>query len=477
MRCGRRAVAPDVVEEKHVEDLLGDISDIIWGPVLLIPLLLLTGLYLTIVLRGLQFHKLGFGLWFGLIKRKEVGAEGDITHYQALATALAATIGVGNIAGVATAIGIGGPGALFWMWVTGLVGMATKYSEAFLGVRFRRVDAAGEQSGGPMFYLRDGIGCGLGKVLGLLFAIFAAIAAFGIGNGVQSNTVASSIQEEFGVAPWLTGLVLALLAGVVLLGGIKSIGRVTAGFVPFMAVIYLVGATVVLAVNASEIPSALQLIFTDAFTGTAATGGFAGAALLTVIRMGVARGIFSNESGLGTGGIAAAAAQTSNPLRQALVSMTQTFLDTLVVVTFTGLTIVVTGVWTGELEGAPMTADAFTQGMPGEWGSIIVTLSVAFFAFSTLLGWSYFGERSMDFLFGRRAVVPYRVVFVVVIYIGAVAELGVVWTFSDIANGLMALPNLVGLLILSGLIARETREYLSQPNWRDVVTSEPPPKP
>ncbi|MFA9444193.1 alanine/glycine:cation symporter family protein [Egicoccus sp. AB-alg6-2] len=452
-----------------MSEVLGTISDFVWGPWLLIPLLLLTGLYLTVLLRGVQFHKLTYALWLALIKRKEAGGEGDVTHYQALATALAATIGVGNIAGVATAIGIGGPGALFWMWMTGLVGMATKYAEAFLGVKYRRRDAAGEQSGGPMFYLRDGVGGTLGKVLGILFAVFAAVAAFGIGNGVQANTVADVMSDEFGVATWLTGLVLVLGAGAVLIGGIKAIGRFAAAFVPVMAIIYLVGATIVLAANAAEIPGALAMIFSDAFTGTAATGGFVGAGLLTVIRMGVARGIFSNESGLGTGAIAAAAAQTTNPVRQALVSMTQTFLDTLVVVTFTGLTLVVTGVWElGEEEGATLTSQAFSQGLPGEWGSIIVTLSVAFFAFSTLLGWAYYGERNMDFLFGRRAVVPYRVLFIAVIFVGATAELEVVWTFSDILNGLMALPNLVGLLLLSGLVARETRVYLGRRDWKDL---------
>jgi AGCS family alanine or glycine:cation symporter len=451
-----------------VEDLLGNLADFVWGPWLLIPLLLLTGLYLTVMLRGIQFHKLTYSLWLALIKRKEADAEGDVTHYQALATALAATIGVGNIAGVATAIGIGGPGALFWMWVTGLVGMATKYSEAFLGVKFRRRDAKGEQSGGPMFYLRDGVGGGLGKALGILFAVFAAIAAFGIGNGVQANTVADVVSDEFGIEPWITGIILVVGAGAVLLGGIRSIGRFTAAFVPLMAILYMGGATVVLAANAAEIPGALGIIFTDAFSGTAATGGFAGAGLLLVIRMGVARGIFSNESGLGTGAIAAAAAQTTEPTRQALVSMTQTFLDTLVVVTFTGLTLVTTGVWTGDEEGATMTSAAFSQGLPGEWGSMLVTISVAFFAFSTLLGWAYYGERSMDFLFGRSAVVPYRAVFVAVIFVGATAELDVVWTFSDIMNGLMALPNLIGLLLLSPLIVRETRAFLARSDWREL---------
>lgn len=448
-----------------VSQCLEAASAIVWGPFLLIPLLLLTGLYLTIVLRGLQFHKLSHALWLALIKRREEGAEGDITHYQALSTALAATIGIGNIGGVATAIFLGGPGALLWMWVTGLVGMATKYAEAFLGVRYRGLDTRGEQSGGPMFYLSRGIRGWFGTFLGVFFAIAAAIAAFGIGNMVQSNTVADELNSQLGVPVVASGLVLAVLAAVVILGGIRSIGRVTALLVPFMAVVYVLGAALVLLLNLPDIPQAIGRVFTDAFTGTAATGGFAGAGIATVIRFGVARGIFSNESGLGTGGIAAAAAQTSNPARQALVSMTQTFIDTLVVVSFTGLVIITTGAWTSGETGAPLTSLAFTEGLPGEWGGFIVTLGVVLFAFSTLLGWSYFGERCMDRLFGRVAVTPYRLVFIVLIFVGAVLDLQVVWTFADVMNGLMALPNLVGLLLLSGLVARETRQFLSGPGW------------
>ncbi len=455
-----------------MQDALDTAAGFVWGPWLLIPVLLLTGLYLTIVLKALQFHKLGYALWLALIKRKEAGAEGDISHYQALTVALAATIGVGNIAGVATAIFAGGPGALFWMWITGLVGMATKYSEAFLGVKFRRVDAKGEQSGGPQFYLSEGIRGPLGQVLAIFFAIAAAIAAFGIGNMVQSNTVSASIEEEFGVATWVTGLVLTVGAGIVILGGIRWIGRFAALFVPFMAIAYIIGATWVIVVNIDALPSAIAMVFTDAFTGTAAGGGFAGATVMMVIRFGVARGIFSNESGLGTGGIAAAAARTSNPVRQALVSMTQTFLDTLVVVSFTGLSIIVTGAWMSGEDGAVLTRLAFEEGLPGEWGGIIVTLAVAFFAFSTLLGWAYYGERNMDRLFGRVAVTPYRVVFVLVIFVGAVQELEVVWTFSDIMNGLMALPNLIGLLIMSGMIVRETRAFFAEPNWREIVAKD-----
>ncbi len=455
-----------------IEEGLGWLSGVVWGEYLLVPLLLLTGLWLTVMLRGLQFRRLLYALWLALIKRKEVGAEGDITHYAALATALAATIGVGNIAGVAGAIAIGGPGAVLWMWVTGLVGMATKYSEAFLGVKYRRVDAKGEQSGGPMFYLSRGLPGGFGMTLGVAFAVFAAIAAFGIGNMVQANTVADSVNDQFGVSPVVTGAVLTVAAAAVILGGIRSIGRFAALFVPFMAVLYILGALWVLIVNVDALPAAIALIFQDAFSGTAATGGFAGAGIAVVIQQGVARGIFSNESGLGTGGIAAAAAQTTHPVRQALVSMTQTFIDTLVVVSFTGLAIVVTGAWTLEdvanREGARVTIEAFSQGLPGAWGGILVTVAVVFFAFSTLLGWSYFGERSMDFLFGRRAVEPYRVVFVALIFVGAVVEVNVVWLFADVMNGLMALPNLVGLLLLSGVVARETRAYLQRPDWKAV---------
>jgi alanine or glycine:cation symporter, AGCS family len=464
---------------EQVGDWLDAAVDFVWGPLLLIPLLLLTGLWLTLILRGLQFRQLGYALWFGLIKRREHGAEGDISHYQALTTALAATIGVGNIAGVATAIFFGGPGAVLWMWITGLVGMATKYSEAFLGVKYRRVDAKGEQSGGPMFYLRRGIDNGFGTALGFLFAVFAAIAAFGIGNMVQANTVADSVNDQFGIATWVTGLVLLIAAGAVIVGGIKSIGRVTAALVPFMAIAYILGALWVIIANIDGLPDAIALIFTDAFTGTAATGGFLGAGVAQVIQFGVARGIFSNESGLGTGGIAAAAAQTSHPVRQALVSMTQTFIDTLVVVSFTALAIITTGVWTSGERGATMTMLAFSEGLPGEWGSIIVALAVVLFAFSTLLGWSYFGERCMDFLFGRKAVGPYRILFVLLIFVGATQELTLVWAFADVMNGLMALPNLIGLLIMSGMIARETREYMRRSDWKTfgmepVAGQEPP---
>lgn len=447
---------------------LDGLNVIIWGPYLLMPLLLGVGLYLSIRLRGMPFLMLGRALRLGLFKRQDADAEGDISQFQALTTALAATVGTGNIVGVATAIAIGGPGALFWMWVTGLLGMATKYAEAFLAVRFRGTDDAGEKSGGPQYYLERGIPGRLGRLLGVSFAVFATIACFGIGNLTQGNAIASNVAASWSIAPWVTGIVLTAVTFVVLLGGIKSIGRVTAALVPIMIVLYMAAGAFILVVNMRDVPAAIGLIFSDAFTGTAATGGFIGSSILIAMRTGVARGLFSNESGLGSAAMAAAAAQTLHPVRQGLVSMTQTFIDTLVVVTFTGLTIITTGVWrqldpaTGlQISPAVMTGEAFTHGLPGAWGHWVVTLCLVLFAFSTILGWSYYGERNIERLFGTRAVVPYRSVFAMVVFVGCTAELKVVWAFSDAANGLMALPNLAGILLLSGLIVRETRHYLA----------------
>ncbi len=445
----------------RLTETLSAASSFIWGPWLLIPLLLLTGLYLTLRLRGIQFTRLWHALYLGLIVRKEKGAEGDISHFQALMTALAATVGTGNIVGVATAIAAGGPGALFWMWMTGLVGMATKYSEAFLSVRFRTVDRRGEQAGGPMYYLTEGIRWRwLGRPLGFLFALFAAFAAFGIGNMVQSNSVASALEHSFGIPMWITGVALAVGVGAVILGGIKSIGRFTGIFVPVMIVLYMAGSGVALILHAAAIPHAFAVIFHDAFSPTAAVGGFLGATVAHGIRYGVARGIFSNESGLGSAGIAAAAAQTRNPTTQALVSMTQTFIDTIVVCTFTGLTIVATGAWTQGLDGANLTQVAFREGLPGNWGGWLVAVGLATFAYSTILGWSYYGEKSIEYLLGTWTIMPYRVLFVIAAFVGTVWSLEFVWTLSDVMNGLMALPNLIGLLLLSGLVARETRAHL-----------------
>lgn len=474
-----------------IQELISRLSDLVWGVPMLV-LLLGTGMYLTWILRGIQVRQLGRSLWLAFVERREEGAEGDISHYQALMTALAATVGVGNIAGVATAIAAGGPGALFWMWVTGLVGMATKYSEAVLGVKYREVDARGQMAGGPMYYLRNGVGGKLGSRLGFLFALFAAVAAFGIGDMVQSNSVADALRSSFGVPPVWTGGVIALLAGFVILGGIRWIGRVTSFVVPIMILSYMVGGLAVLAINWRSLPDIVLLVFGEAFTPTAAAGGFLGATIRQAVRWGVARGVFSNESGLGTGGIAAAAAQTSEPCRQALVSMTQTFIDTIVVCSVTGFTIIATGAWTQidpvtgvGYTGAPLTVEAFETGLPGEWGGIIVALGVVFFAFSTLLGWGYYGERAIEYLLGARAILPYRLAFIVAAFLGAaVLQMApedaqgflLVWNLSDVMNGAMAVPNLVGLLLLSGVIVSETDRYagnsLKPPRTgRDLSTS------
>lgn len=436
------------------------LNGFLWG-YLLVFLLLGVGIFLTFVLRGLQFRQLGPALNLALIKRREPTEEGDISHYQALMTALAATVGTGNIIGVATAIAAGGPGALFWMWITALFGMATKYSEGLLGVKYRHTDAAGERSGGPAFYLTNGIGGPVGRVLGVSFALFAAIAAFGIGNMVQSNATATQINNVIPVIPqWSIGIVLAALAGAVILGGIRSIGRIAGTFVPFMAILYIVGATIVLLINIDRVPAAIGLVISDAFTGTAATGGFLGAGVAAAIRFGIARGLFSNESGLGTGGIAAAAAQTTVPVRQALVSMTQTFIDTIVICSFTGLAIISTGVWTQSDDPGELTQLAFGASV-GAIGPAFVAIGLSFFAFSTLLGWAYYGERNLEYLFGRVAVLPYRLIFIFAIFFGTVRELENLFLLSDFMNGMMALPNLIGLLLLSGVVVRETRVYFA----------------
>lgn len=452
---------------EQLQDVLDTIGGIIWGPFVLIPLLFLTGLYLTVRLGGIQFLRLGAALNLGLLRRKDPGAQGDISQFQALTTALAATVGTGNIVGVATAIGIGGPGALFWMWITGLLGMASKYTEAFLGVRFRQADAKGERNGGPQYYLEKGIRGPLGKILGWSFTVFAVFACFGIGNLTQSNSIAANVEHSFNVPVWVTGLILTAFALVVLVGGIKSIGRVTAGFVPIMIVFYVVAALYILGANIGEVPAALATIFHDAFTGTAAAGGFAGSVFIIAVQYGFARGIFSNESGMGSAAIAAAAAQTSHPVRQGLVSMTQTFIDTIIVVTMTGLVIVTTGTYSQvdpatneQLSPALMTGQAFSHGLPGEWGHWVVTIGLVMFAFSTILGWAYYGERNIVRIFGRKIAIPFRVLFSLIVFVGATTQLDIAWSFSDMMNGLMAIPNLIGLLILSGLVARETRAYL-----------------
>lgn len=444
--------------QNNVLSLLNQISGYVWGPVLII-LLLGTGIYLTIILRGIQFRALIPSLLLAFTnKNRDKDSEGDISHFQALMTALSATVGVGNIAGVATAIAAGGPGALFWMWITGLVGMATKYSEAVLAIKYREQDKLGTMSGGPMYYISKGLGY---KWLGTLFAVFGSIAAFGIGNMVQSNSVAAALNSSFGISPLITGIVLCVGTGFVIVGGIKSIAKVTSALVPFMILIYMIGAVISLIINLENIPHAFYLIFHHAFNPVAATGGFAGAIIKDTITKGVARGIFSNESGLGSSPIAAAAARTSNPVRQALVSMSQTFIDTIVVCTFTGLVIISSGLWTTGETGAALSAAAFEKGVPMNIGANMVAVCLAFFAYSTLLGWSYYGEKCIEFIFKERVVVPYRILFTILVLVGAVIKLEIVWTFADIMNGLMAFPNLVGLLLLSRVVVDETKMYLA----------------
>jgi len=427
------------------------VSDFVWGPPILV-LIVGTGLFLTFRLKGIQFTKLIYAHKLIFIKDKE--SPGDISHFQALTTQLAATIGTGNIAGVATAIFMGGPGAVFWMWITGLVGMATKYSEAILAVKYRVVDEKGEMSGGPMYYIEKGLGW---KWLAVLFAIFGAIAAFGIGNMVQSNSVAKAIETTFHIDTWITGIILVIFTALVVLGGIKSIGKVTAIFVPFMAFFYVVAGLIILFINYEAIPGAFASIFSSAFTGEAATGGAVGAA----IRFGVARGVFSNEAGLGSAPIAAAAAKTDYPGRQALVSMTQTFIDTIIVCSITALTILTSeALATGET-GATLTTRAFEMTLPFG-GAQLVAISIILFAYSTILGWCYYGEKCLEYLVGIKAVPWYRYIFIAMVFVGAVAKLDLVWTFSDVMNALMAAPNLIGLIGLSGVIVAETNRYLNE---------------
>lgn len=439
-----------------ITDVISKISDLVWGPPMLV-LLVGTGIFLTVKLRAIQFKGLVHALYLAFVKRKEGGkASGDIDHFQALMTALAATVGTGNIAGVATAIASGGPGALFWMWMTGLFGMATKYAEAVLAVRFRVVNDRGEMSGGPMYYLARGLGM---PWLGSLFAVFAAVAAFGIGNMVQSNSVAEAVQVSLGIPNWISGVVMMVFTGMVLMGGIRTIGRVAGTLVPVMILFYVLSALVIIVLEWRRVPEILMLVLNSAFTPTAAAGGFAGAAVREAVRFGVARGVFSNESGLGSSPIAAAAARTSTPAMQALVSMTQTFIDTIIVCTLTGFVILASGLWQSGETGSVLTTMAFSALLPGRWGELTVTLGLILFAYSTVLGWSYYGEKAVEYLAGSRAVKPYRMVFTVFILLGAVVQLDIVWSLADIMNGLMAIPNLVGLLWLSGTVAAETRLY------------------
>jgi AGCS family alanine or glycine:cation symporter len=444
-----------------IEAFMSQLNNLVWGPPMLI-MILGVGLFLSLGLKLMPIFKLGAGfrlMWQG---RKPIGddAEGDIPPFQALMTALSATVGTGNIAGVATAVFLGGPGALFWMWLTALVGMATKYSEAVLAVRFRETDGRGVYMGGPMYYIRNGLGKNWAW-LGVLFAIFAAIAGFGIGNTVQANSVADVIEASFGVPHWVTGLVLMVLVGMVLIGGIKRIGQVASALVPLMAIFYLMAGLTVLAINAAELPAAFALVFKHAFSPIAAEGGFAGAAVWAALRFGVARGIFSNEAGLGSAPIAHASAKTNSPVNQGMVAMLGTFIDTIIICTITGMVIITSGVWTSGVSGAELTSMAFESALPGV-GNYLVAIALAVFAFTTTLGWSFYGERCMEFLFGARAVVPYRIAWILALPVGATLNLGFVWLVADTLNAMMALPNLIALLLLSPVVFRLTREHFER---------------
>lgn len=432
------------------------VNDFVWGPIMLV-LLVGTGVYLTIRTNFMSFRKLGYILKNTLFKifDKDTTGEGEITSFQAVATALAATVGTGNIAGVATAIAIGGPGAIFWMWLSALFGMATKFAEVVLSIEYREKTEDGRFVGGPMYYIAKGLNA---KWLAYIFAIFAAMAAFGIGNMVQSNSVAASLEVSFGINKWVTGFVLAGLAALVMFGGLKRIASVTETLVPIMAGFYILGGIFILIKNFSSIPAAFGLIFRSAFSGTAAAGGFVGSTMALAARMGVARGVFSNEAGLGSAPIAHAAATTDHPVRQGLWGVFEVFMDTLVICTITALLIIVTGAWNTGETGAALTTMAFDISIP-VIGGYIVSIGILLFAFSTLLSWSYYGERSAEFIFGPKVIVPYRIIWIPFIVVGAVGGLETLWNVADTLNGLMAIPNLIGILGLGGVVVKLTRDF------------------
>ena len=458
---------------ESLSSLIGAINSVVWGAPMLV-LIVGVGFFMMTRLALMPIRKLGYGfalLWKGRVPE----GVGDISAFNALMTSLSATIGTGNIAGVATAIAIGGPGALFWMWITALVGMATKYAEAVLAVKFREKDASGKHIGGPMFYIKNGLGKKWAW-LGFAFALFGAFAAFGIGNMTQSNSIAAALQDNFSISPYLTAAILIVLVGAVLLGGITRIATWAGVLVPFMAVSYIVIGLFVLVVNIAEIPSAIVAVFSGAFTGTAATGGFAGAAVWAAIRFGIARGVFSNEAGLGSAPIAHAAASTTDPVRQGTIAMLGTFIDTLIVCSITGLAIVSSGMWMEVdadgrgLTSVVLTASAFDKALPG--GAYLVTIALAIFAFTTILGWSYYGEKCWQYLFGNnvKSILPYRIAWIFAVFIGpwaltweggARSGIDFIWLLADTLNAMMALPNLLALALLSPVVVKLTREYYS----------------
>jgi alanine or glycine:cation symporter, AGCS family len=435
----------------------------VWGPVTM-GLLMGTGLYLTLLTAGVQFR------WLPRALREVLGqlfrrtdAEGTVSPFQAVATALASTVGVGNIAGVSTAITIGGPGALFWLMVSGLLGMGTKFAEIVLALTYRERDDTGTWRGGAMYTLKNGLRA---PWLGSVFALLTALAAFGIGNMVQANSVAESVEATFGVPAPVSGIVIVALTAVVILGGITRIAEVAQLLVPFMCLSYLVGAGFILVTHAGALPAVVETVLASAFTGHAAVGGFAGAGVMQALRFGVARGLFSNEAGLGSAPMVHATARTDHPVRQGLYGIFEVFVDTVLVCAATGLVVLVTGVWTQGPTGAALAAKAFETGLPGAWGGIVVTTGILTFAFSTLLGWSFYGETAVAYLLGTRAILPYRLLWLAAAYVGATGSLHAVWDVADTLNGLMALPNLVALLLLSPVVARSVRDFAARERAR-----------
>jgi AGCS family alanine or glycine:cation symporter len=445
------------------EQIIDTMRDVIWGPGML-ALLLGTGIYLSIGLKGISITKIPYA-FAQLFKGRKGSGEGEISPFNALMTALSSTVGTGNIVGVATAIALGGPGALFWMWCAAVIGLATKYAEAVLAVHYRETDQLGKKVGGPMYYIKNGLGAKW-KWLGVLFAFFGALAGFGLANTVQSNAVSQILESNFNVPTLVSGIIMAALVGVVLLGGIKRIAEVAGKLVPLMAIIYLLATMSILILNAAEVPAAVFLIVDNAFNGAAATGGFVGASIMLALQSGVARGVFSNESGLGSAPIAHAAAETNSPVRQGSIAMLGTFIDTLIICTMTGLVLIVTGVWDGELYGAAMTSAAFSSQLP--FGDIILTLCIILFGFTTMLGWSYYGERCAEFLIGPKVIVPFRVLWVAGIFLGTQMSLELVWKMSDVLNGMMAIPNLIALVFLAPVVFRLSREYFAEEQQAEI---------
>ena len=441
-----------------LNDLISTLNGIVWGPLMLI-LILGTGLYLMYGLTFMPLRRIASSfklLW----QSREKKGEGDIAPFNALMTSLSATIGTGNIAGVATAIFLGGPGALFWMWCTALVGMATKYAEAVLAVKYREVDNKGNHIGGPMFYIKNGLKSHWAW-LGTCFALFGAFAGFGIGNTIQANSVADVLNNTFAIPHMLTGIIMAVLAALVLVGGIKRIAGVAGKLVPFMATAYVLSGLIILIINYQSVPPALALIFTHAFTPAAATGGFAGAAVWAAIRFGVARGIFSNEAGLGSAPIAHAAASTDSPVQQGRIAMLGTFIDTIIICSITGLVIISTGAWSQGETGASLSSAAFELALPGI-GGYIVAIGLSIFAFTTILGWSFYSEKCVEYLLGERAITPFRVLWIIAVPIGATASLDFIWLVADTLNALMAIPNLIALILLSPVVFKLTKEHFNK---------------